>query len=88
MARPRKSDQDDRYNEESLNHDLSHEGIQDQANGREDRLTAFDSARGTVASEFDTDMDTEDPVAELGMREEKGYFESMMDEESYDDGQS
>lgn len=41
-----------------------------------------------MASEFDTDMDTEDPVAELGMREEKGYFESMMDEESYDDGQS
>jgi hypothetical protein len=87
MARPRKTEHDDLYNEDSLNHDLTPEQIREQ--------TALqDESQGANVAEREGDRDADlqsqrdgeaEEMLELGEREDGEYFDSLRDDESEDD---
>jgi hypothetical protein len=81
MGRPRKSEHDDLYNEDALNHDLTPEEIRERSLAQDDALAVDDAAR--IVDE--RDPDAEEPLIEIGEREDGGYFDSLRDDDSEDD---
>jgi hypothetical protein len=81
MARPRKSEHDDLYNEDSLNHDLTAEEIRERSLANDDTQVGLGADR--ILDE--RDPDAEEPPIEIGEREDGGYFDSLRDDDSEDD---
>lgn len=81
MARPRKVIHDDRYDETSLNHDLTPEEIR----ARTAALEAGEAGEAGVAGgSYVIEEDSEQPL-EIGARDDGSYFDVLRDDDSEDD---
>lgn len=76
MGRPRKTEHDDLYNEDALNHDLTPEQIREQS-------ALLDAVEAGTPTE--QDPDAEESMIEVGEREGGEYFDALQDDDSEDD---